>query len=55
MLAFSVIVGSRDRRHIAFESGLEGLQILPFRVLRRQRLDPVERERKLDIDRLFHP
>ena len=49
------LAGRRKRFHIAFEHGLERLLVLPFRVLRRQRLDAVEGERELEIHRLLGP
>ena len=47
--------GCGQRFHVAFEHGLERLLVLPARVLRRQRLDAVEREGELDIHRLLDP
>jgi hypothetical protein len=40
---------------IAFEQRSEGFRVLPFGMLRRQRLDPVESEQQLEIKRLFRP
>ena len=40
---------------IAFEHAFEGLLLLPLRMLRRQRLDAVEREGELHVDRLLRP
>ena len=40
---------------VALEQRGEGLLVLPFRVLRRERLDPVEGERKLEVHRLLGP
>jgi hypothetical protein len=50
-----LLAGRRQRPRIALEHRLERLRVLPFRVLRRQRLDAVEREGKLEIDRLLGP
>ena len=47
--------GSAEGRHIAFEHRLERLLVLPFRMLRRQRLDPIEGERELDVNGLLDP
>jgi hypothetical protein len=40
---------------VALEQRGKGLLVLPFRMLRGQRLDPVEREDKLEIQRLLGP
>ena len=40
---------------VALEKRLERLLVLPFGMLRRQRLDAVEGERELDVDRLLAP
>ena len=42
-------------RHVALENPLERLLLLPLGVLRSQRLDPVERERDLEVDWLLRP
>ena len=44
-----------ERLHVALEHRLERLLGLPLRMLRRQRLDAVEREGELEIDRLLAP
>src|SRR6476620_8664615 len=41
--------------HVTFENRLEGLIVLPFRVLGCQRLYAIERKCKLDIHRLLQP
>lgn len=49
------LAGARHRFHVAFENPLERLPRSPFRVVGRQRLHAIERERKLKIDRLLGP
>ncbi len=44
-----------ERLDVAFEHRLERLRVLPFRVLRRERLHPIERKGELEIDRLLGP
>ena len=44
-----------ERLDVALEQRLEGLLCLPFGMLRRQRLDAVEREGDLEVDRLLGP
>ena len=41
--------------HVPLDSGLEGLLVLPFRVLAGQCLDPLQDEGELGVHRLFHP
>ena len=43
------------RLHVAVEQRLERLLVLPLRMLRRQRLDAVDREGDLEVDRLLAP
>ena len=45
----------RERFGVAPEHRLKRLLVLPFRVLRRHRLDAVEGELNLEIDRLLAP
>ena len=45
----------RQRLAVVFEDRLERLLAFPFRMGWRQRLDAVNCESKLDIDRLFAP
>jgi hypothetical protein len=51
----SLLAGRPKRRRVTFEHRLEGLRVLPFRMLWRQRLDPVQRVGELHVDRLFDP
>ena len=51
----ALLAGRRERLHVAFEQRLERLLGLPLRMLRRQRLDAIEREGELEIDRLLGP
>jgi len=41
--------------HVACEQRLEGLLLLPFRMLGRQRLDAVDDEQELEVERLLGP
>jgi hypothetical protein len=41
--------------HVALQRGLEGLLLLPLRVLISEGLDPVQREGELGVHGLFHP
>ncbi len=41
--------------HVAIEDGLEGLGRVPFRMLRRELLDAVDREEQLEVGRLLGP
>jgi hypothetical protein len=45
----------RDRFQVALEHTLERLTRSPFRVFGPKRLHSIERERELEIDRLFGP
>ena len=51
----SLFAGSGQRLHVAVQHRLERLLGLPFRMLRRQRLDAVEHEGELDVHRLLDP
>ena len=46
---------SRKSLHVAFQHRLERLGRRPVRVLRRQRLHPVEREGELGVHRVLDP
>ena len=45
----------RDRRHVAFEIGLEGLALLEARIGVGERLQPVAAEEELHLQRLLAP
>ena len=51
----ALLAGCGKRLHVALEHRLERLLVFPFRMLRRQRLDAVEREGELEIHRLLAP
>jgi hypothetical protein len=49
------LAGGREAFHVAGENGLVRLLVLPLRMLRRERLDAVEREQELEVHRLLAP
>ena len=49
------LAGRRHRLHVAFQNTFERLTCSPFRVFGCQSLHAIERERKLEIDRLLGP
>ena len=51
----ALLAGGRERRLVAVQRRLERLGVAPFGMLRRQRLEPVEREHALGVDRLLDP
>ena len=51
----ALLAGRGERLHVAFEYRLERLRVFPLGMLRRQRLDAVEREGELDVHRLLGP
>ena len=51
----SLLAAGGDGFQVAFEQPLEGLLLLPLGMLRGKRLDPIERERELEVDRLLRP
>ena len=51
----TVLAGRRQRLLVASSSALNGCLRLPFRMLRRHRLDAVEREGNLEVIRLLGP
>ena len=51
----ALFAGGRQRLHVLVEQRLERLRRLPFRMLRRHRLDAIEGEHDLEVDRLFAP
>src|ERR1700752_1991466 len=51
----AALAGSGDRFHVSFDHAFEWLCLFPLRVLRRERLDAIEREGQLCVDRLLHP
>src|SRR5215204_7142972 len=50
-----MLAGLGKSLHVTFENRLEGLLVLPFRVLGCQRLHAIERKCKLDIHWLLQP
>ncbi len=50
-----LLAGRADCFHVAFEDSLERLLLLPLRMLRGHRPDPVKGEGNLEVDRLFRP
>ena len=50
------LLAAGERRHdVALEERGEGFLVVPFRVLRRERLDPVDGEEELEVERLLAP
>jgi hypothetical protein len=41
--------------HVTVERGLEGLEVLPLGMIRRHRLDPIDGEQELEVERLLGP
>ena len=54
-LSGALFAGGRKGLHVTAESSLEGLRRRPFRMLRRERLDAIEGEGELGVDRVFDP